>query len=119
MELQRISEEIKKRIEQLDELKADIFKASRAKAMSSVEYDRKLAMVMVQLRNGVEFEIDGVKVQDLPSGLIEKVAKGLCYQEALAAEVGESRYKAVACAISATESQMNGLLNMNRHQTEM
>ena len=88
-----VSKQIEKKIQLLEHGRKQLEKKARAKAKTSAEYEKKLAIVIIRLRNGVEIGIDKDVIKVPPATLIEKIAKGVCWEEKLAMETAEAEYK--------------------------
>lgn len=109
MELQKLSEQIMAKIEELEGLKHGLLSAAEDKARTAADYDQAMAATILLIRAESE----------LPANLVEKVAKGRCFQAMLASGMAEGRYKAIISNMSATEAQLNGLQSLNRYQSEV
>lgn len=116
MEVVKISEEIQNKISGLADCRNKLKAKGDAKARAIADYDRALAIRIIQLKNGKEFEIgDNEKIIKPPITLIEKIAKGLCYQERLNLEVAENDYKSLNTFIDCLQTEINALQSLNRH----
>ena len=101
--------------DQLSAMQAQIKKRSDRKAKSIAEYDKKLAITMIQLRNGSSVVLEQNHIKDPPVTIIEKLAKGVCWKERLEMEEAEAEYKSLITNIETTKAQLNGLQSINRH----
>ena len=115
MELIKIAEEIQKKINTLNETKEKLKDYGREKAETIGAYDKALTIIMIKLRNGETIEFEGESITDPPATIIEKIAKGVCYQEKINAELAESNYKSLTTYISCTESQLNAFQSLFRY----
>lgn len=118
METVSISKKIQDRIAQLDALKDTLGTLAQRKAQASAEYEKSIALTIVGLRNGKEYELDGQVITEQPTTVAEKVARGICWKEKLAADSAESAYKNAITTIGLTESQLNGYQSINRYLGE-
>jgi hypothetical protein len=115
MDLITVSNEIKKKIDELDKMRALIRERGEAKAQSIAEYEKAIAKTIIQLRHGVEFDIDGVSTgTGVPATLIEKTSRGICWQERLEMERADALYKSVTTNIMVTSAQLNALQSLFR-----
>lgn len=119
MDLLTIAKLIYGRCQELERLKADLSPLAAKKAETSAFYEKTLAMTIVGLRNGKEYELEGVKIGEQPTTLAEKVAKGLCWKEKISMDYADSSYKNVLKTIELTESQLNGYQSINRYLSEV
>ncbi|MFQ5786727.1 MAG: hypothetical protein ACE5H1_01975 [Thermodesulfobacteriota bacterium] len=118
METIKIAEQINYKISQLDNAKKALKSISEEKAVALAEYEKQLAKVVIQLKNGVEFDIDGESISNPPTTILEKIAKGICWQKSLNKDKTESAYKNLIKGIDILESQLNGYQSINRYQSE-
>jgi hypothetical protein len=115
MDLITVSNEIKKKIDELDKMRALIRERGEAKAQTISEYDKAIAKTIIQLRHGVEFNIGGYTVEPgVPATLIDKTARGICWQERLEMERAEALYKSVTTNITVTSAQLSALQSLFR-----
>jgi len=70
---------------------------------------------LIQLRNGIEFELDGELVKDPPATLCESISRGICYKEKIAEETAITEYKNAITGMMALEAELNGLQSIYRH----
>ena len=117
MELLDIGREILAKVSLLEKMRVEIRQRAEAKAEAGAAYDRILAVTLLQLRNGKIFELDGevVSGEKLPANILEKVAKGITWQESMAADKAEALYKALISNIDAVQSELNGLQSLNKN----
>ncbi|KKM95941.1 hypothetical protein LCGC14_1183120 [marine sediment metagenome] len=115
MEIVNIAQEIEKKVKAL-ELGRDILKEyAHNKANTIGEYEKKIAITLIKLRNGTEFELDGAKIKNPPVSIMEKIAKGICFQGKIDMEVAEAEYKNGIVGMSAISSELNGYQSIFRH----
>lgn len=117
MDLINIANEIHSKIGLLEKMRVEIRERAERKAEAGSEYSKKLALTIIQLKNGKIFEIDGevISGESLPANLVEKIAKGICWQEQLNADKTEGLYKALISNIDAVQSELNGLQSINKN----
>lgn len=101
--------------EALDKMKPEIKSRAQKRASALAEYDKKIAITIMGLKNGKTFEMDNQRIVDPPVTVMEKLAKGLCYQEKLAMELADAEYKSLMSNIETTKAQLNGLQSINKH----
>ena len=119
MEALTIAKEIESKIEELELLKVELPKAIYAQGKASANYDKQLALTIVKLRAGAEIEFEGRMVKDPPVTILERIAKGICYKEALDMDTAEGKLKSIDSAIKVTMAQLNGFQSINRYLAEV
>jgi len=117
-ELLKLAKLINTKIKEIELIRNKLEQLAIDKATASANYDRKLAVTIIQLKNGGKVELDGVVYEDPPVTLAEKVAKGACWQLALERDKADGLYKANVTNLSALESQLNGYQSINRYLAE-
>ena len=116
-DLLKIAKEIQARIGEISDIRSVVRERGQFKANAKIVYEKKLAVVMVSLKQGATFYIDQVKVEggNVPVSNIRDIARGICYQERLDMEVTEADYKSAIVNISAVESQLNAWQSLLRY----
>jgi len=115
MEIAKVAEEIEKKIKELDILKEKIKMYADKKAQSQALYDLELAKIIISLKNGKQFQLAGEIIENPPITLIEKIAKGICWEKELEKEKAEAEYKGLITKIDTVCAQLNGWQSINRH----
>ena len=118
MDVIRVATEIENKIKELDKAKLLLKSRSDKRAETSALYDKAVAVVLIGLRNGKAYEMDGVAISDPPASVMEKMAKGICWQEKLNMDMAEGEYKSLITGIELVEAQLNGWQSINRHLSE-
>ena len=118
MEVNLVAQKIEEKIKQLEKLTSMLKDRAEAKAKTSAEYDKQMALVIVKIRNKAIKEYEGFTLDDLPANLLEKIAKGICYQARLDMDIGKNSYKSLITAIETTRSILNGWQSVNRYLSE-
>lgn len=113
-----VAVEIEKRIKELEVAKKQLKERSNKKAEANANYDKVLALTLIKLRNNLITEFEGVEIKDTPATILEKVAKGICFQERLEQEKADAEYKSLITYISTVESQLNGWQSINKYLSE-
>jgi hypothetical protein len=119
MEPLKLATMIEGKIKELEKGRKSLQERATKKATSCAVYEKEIAKVLIQLKNGVEFDVYGLKVVNPPATIMEKIAKGICFEEKLAMELGEAEYKNAIVGMSAIEAELNGLQSINRHLEEI
>jgi len=118
MELTKIAEAIESKITLLEKARAFLKKRGETKAKTIADYEKAIALAIVKLKNNAIAEWETFSTEKLPTTLIEKTAKGMCYQEKLDMEVAESDYKSLIVSINAIEAELNAYQSIFRHMQE-
>jgi hypothetical protein len=113
-----ISNEIRDGIKLLRQARDSLKARAQEKAESVGRYERELAKTIIRLRNGEVFEVDGFPIHNPPATITEKIARGICYQFKIKADVAESAYKGAVLALDATKTEINALQSLYRHLDE-
>jgi len=88
------------------------------KAKAIGEYEKKIAITMLELRNGKVVMLDGKEVAYSSATGLEKIAKGVCYKESIARDLAESNYKNAVSALNGIQAIINALQSMLRYADE-
>jgi len=110
-----VANQIQTKIRQLA-LGRDIIKErAREKADAVGEYEKEIAKTLIGLKNGKEFTLEGETIKDPPASITEKIARGICYQEKINAELKEMEYKNAIIGMQSLESELMGYQSIFRH----
>lgn len=90
----------------------------KAKAETLSDYDRRIAVAIVSLRDGDDLKLGDRIIKPLPVSVMEKVAKGICRDDRLAMDMAESAYKACITNIQVLMAQLNAYQSIYRHLEE-
>ena len=99
----------------MESARAELIDAAIDKANAISNYDRQLSITILKLKNGLIESVEGMPAVGLPATLIEKVAKGIIYQDALDRELAEDTYKSKVISIDAIRAELNGLQSINKY----
>ena len=114
-EVVNLSDEILRKNQILENMRREIRGRSERKAKAISNYDKRLALIMIKLRNGVDITFEGQQVKDTPTTIIEKIARGMCWKERLEMEEADAEYKSLITNIETVKAEMNGLQSINKH----
>lgn len=114
-----ISQSIQHKIAEIDLIRSEIRKRGDSKAQTIADYDRSLAITIIRLRNGEPMELDGHAVVNPQATVLEKIARGLCWEEKLRMERADAEYKSAVTNLSACEAQLNGEQSILRYQDKV
>lgn len=119
MEVVEISKQIEKRIELLAIARKELAERASLKAVTIAEYDKALAITLIKLREGIEMEFEGHKIKGLPVSVMEKIAKGMCWQERLAMEEAAASYGVAVSGMNSLQAELNGYQSIYKHLSEI
>lgn len=115
MELIKVQQSIEERIDLVSKTRSVLRKLAKEKADTIAEYEKQMAITILKLKNGVITKFEGENIQGLPATVLEKVAKGICYQERLNADLAEANYKSAVVALQALQAELNGFQSIYKH----
>ena len=118
MEAYQVSQQIEKKIKLLEASRDKLKEYGDKKAKAMADYEKTLALTLVKLRNNAIPEYETFDTNNLPVSLIEKTAKGMCYNEQLEANKADMGYKSLVIYIQTVSAEMNALQSINRHLSE-
>ena len=118
MELYQVATKIEEKIKTLELGREVLKERAEEKARTISNYDKQMAITLIKLKNGVEFDLDGNKVKNPLATISEKIAKGICFQEKLDMELGEAAYKNAIVGMQAISSELNAYQSIFRHLEE-
>lgn len=110
-----IADLILKKIVLLEETRELLGHAAKAKATTSAEYDKQLAITLVKLSNGVEMGVGGERIQKPPASTSEKIAKGIVSDFKFALDLAESDYKSLITKLECIKQELCGYQSINRY----
>ena len=111
----KIRDEIKEKIRLIGVARKKLDARSHKKADTIREYRKNLGKVLIQLRNGITFDIDGAIVKNPPATLSLSIAHAICIEEKVAMDLAETQYKIAIEGMKALIAELNGLQSINRH----
>lgn len=115
MDLVSISKKIVEKISTLELGRGLLKEKATEKAETISNYEKVMAVTIIKLKNGVEFELDGNTVKSPLATIMEKIAKGICYQEKLDMELAEASYKNAIVGMAAIQAELNGYQSIFKH----
>jgi hypothetical protein len=110
-----LSDLIVGKIEELETERNKLCELGITKARDASNYDKKIAVVTLKLRNGIAGEFEGLKTIGVPVSIIDRIAKGMCYDEKLAVELSDAMYKSTLSNMNAIQAELNGYQSISRH----
>ena len=114
-EITNIANLMRKKIDEMAEMRQQLEERSKRKAHAISLYDNKLALIIIKLKNGEQMKLDDIPVKKPPTTITEKIAKGICWKERLEQEEAEGLYKSLISNLEAIKAELNGLQSIFRH----
>lgn len=118
MEVVNVAKRIEDKIHLLEQGRSQLQELAHAKAQTLADYEKQLAITLLRLKNGQELALDGHKARGLAATYMEKVARGMCWQERLAADEAEANYKLTVSKMESVKAELNGYQSIFRHLDE-
>jgi hypothetical protein len=106
---------IEQKINLLQEGRSQLKDKAHYKAETISNYERKIAIVLIKLKNGESLALDGNVIQKPPTTIAKEIARGICWEEKLALETAETEYKLTVEKLKSVEAELNGYQSIFRH----
>lgn len=119
MEVIEVAKRMNHRINALASARDNLKSLAEAKAQTIADYEKVLAVTIIRMKNGMEVELDEKHIKNPPVSIIEKIAKGVCWEQKLAMEKAEALYKAEIVSIEALSAELNGYQSINKYLSEV
>ena len=107
MDIISVKTKIESCIALLEKARGAVQERGEKKAQANAEYEKELAKIIIQLKAGVEFDIDGVKVLERTASNVERIARGIVWEKSLARDVAESNYKSAIMGLETVMAELN------------
>ena len=114
-----VAQKLQECIEEIEKIRKALRPLARKKAEAEAMYAKQLAITIVGLKNGKKFMIDDVEIEYTNISSIEKVAKGICSECQLLADVAAHTYKAGVHNLNATRDILSAWQSINKHLSEV
>jgi hypothetical protein len=119
MDVIEIAKRMNHRINALETARGHLQSLAALKAESIALYEKVLAVTIIKIKNGMEVELEGRHIVNPPVTIMEKIARGICWEEKLAMEKAEALYKAETVCMSALAAELNGYQSINKYLGEV
>ena len=110
-----VARKIQEKIELMERERPKLESLAMAKAQAMSDYEKALAITILKLQNGSIIEFEGEKVGEVKATNVGTIAKGICYQESLAADFAESAYKTHHKKLECVQAELCGYQSIFRH----
>lgn len=110
-----ISNKIIAKANEIDEIRKVLIERSDARDNAEANYNKAYAIVLIKLKNKVEFEFEGQKIVNPSVTTIKEIAKGICWNEKLELDKTESMLKIAFKNLDAVSSQLTAYQSINKH----
>ncbi len=114
-----VAQEIENKIKLLEKGRTRLEKDGFEKSEQLSLYEKALAGTIIKLKNGQEMELDGEKIQNPPATILEKIARGICYQEKFNADLAETTYRSTIVKINTISVELNAYQSLYKSQIEI
>lgn len=118
MELHGVAKKIEEKIGLLERGRQELKTLAIEKATKAAQYECQLAVTLIKLKNGEAFELQGQTICKPPATIMEKIAKGICWQEKLEADQAEAEYKLTVKKMDSVQAELNGWQSIHKHWDE-
>ena len=115
MDVVSVAGRIESKVRDLETARGTLDTFAKAKAIAAGRYAQKLAIVILELKNGKELKLHDEPVKDPPATIMEKIAKGICANEQIAMDLAEAQYKVAVEKCDCIRAELNGWQSINRH----
>ena len=115
MELIDLKNEILTSVKAMQKGRTLLSSAGETLARAISDYDKQLAVTMIQLRNGVTMNLEGNEIENPPTTITEKIAKGICYESKFAVEMAQVSYKVVCLKLDALKVEVSSLQSLLKY----
>ena len=115
MEAIDVAKKIESKISMIQKMRGQLAERAEKKSIAIANYDKNIALTIIKLRNGIEMIFENEIIKDPPATIMEKIAKGICWQEKLELEITESSYKSLITNIECVQAELNGLQSINKY----
>ena len=114
-----IANKILEKIKLMERERPKLDTLAREKAIKAAEYDKDIAICIMKMNAGKAMELEGETIKDPAKSMMEKLAKGLCWQQRMDADVAEANYKSQVQKLDCVKTEQYGYQGINKHLTEI
>lgn len=118
MEIVKVAGLIEQKIKLLEMGRKELKDRAQRKAETIAEYEKIMAIRILELKNKENIMWQGEMIKNPPNTLIEKIARGMCWQEKLETEKAEAEYRNAIAGLSCIQAELNGYQSINRFLEE-
>ena len=115
----QVNNEIEAKIKLLEKMRVEIKGRAEEKAAALSEYDKQLAITIIRLKNNNIDEWEGEKLVNIQATVLEKIARGICWEAKLKMEKADAMYKSLISNIDSVQAELNGWQSINRHISQV
>jgi hypothetical protein len=110
-----IQNAIDEKLELLKKRRGELLEFGRKKSNAMGEYEKQIALTLIGLKNGKEYILEGQTIINPPATIMRDIAKGICYQASINADMAEIDYKNLITFMESVKAELNALQSLNRH----
>jgi len=118
LEVTNVAERINEKVLLLENRRADLKPAAAKMAATKADHKRALATVLIKLKNGQTFTLEGQDIKDPPATITKSIAEGICWAEQLRMDAAKTEYEIVKDKLDIVCAELNGLQSIYRHLDE-
>ena len=110
-----VQQKIQEKISLMERERPKLDTLAREKAIYAANYDKAIAITIMKLNAGKPIKLGDEVIESPAKSIMEKLAKGICYNERLDMDVAEANYKSQVQKLDCVKAELNGYQSMNRH----
>ena len=118
MEVIQIAQQILHCIKELDALKVQQKTFMTNAVTAEVDYENQVSKMIMRLRNGEEIEHEEIKIKNPPATVLDKIVRGITWQDKLRMTTAQAELKALQSNIMIEQSKLNGYKVIYQHLSE-
>ena len=114
-----INQSIAENIVALGKMRDSLRIRAEDKANAAGEYEKAIALTIIQLKNGIPFDFEGEIIEKPPATITEKIAKGICYRQSIQKDLTESYYKNTVLSLQTIQTIINAFQSILKYSDEV
>ena len=119
MDVISIAQQIEKKIHLLETGRDKLELVALEKAQALGAYEKQVAITLMALRAGKAYELEDESIKDPPATIMEKLAKGICWEASIATSLADARYKLSVEKMKSIQAELNGYQSINKTLADM
>jgi hypothetical protein len=110
-----VANEIRIKINAIKDLRSKCKEYADNKANKTAIYDKQMAVTIIQLKNGKEFQFENEIIKEPVNTLIDKIARGICWKDKLEMDKAEGEWRALLSNIECAQTELMGLQSIFKY----
>ena len=115
----KLATSISYKIRELETARDELSAVAQAVGPAIGAYRKRLAIVLIQLRNGVEMKLGEETIQSPPASYTLDIAHGICSKEKMDSETADTLFRAQLKICDMLQAELNGLQSINKHLSDI